>query len=364
LHQRRSWHYDKRNAFWQQGGAANNWALGYNVLAPQCESAVLDSVRRELEAMDLCGGVMVMHSVAGGTGSGVGSYLCEALRDAIDPPALLSTTVWPFEAGDVSVQAFNAALTLTHVAAAADGVIVLDNDGAHAVCQRALRIARPGFEDLNRFMARSLAALLLPSAVVRGGGDADVRAMALLAEPAQHLFSRPSLRLAAARVIPQMPLESRAYSTHTWEALSRLLCDMTAAAATCEVVVPAAPRPARCAALWAVARGPDAVSAAGGISERLQRDRRLIAPGLPDSVFVSASSRPFGGYDKTLASVAVSSGLASPLQRMARSARVMLQADAFVHSYVKHGVAAAELEEAVLRLDAMAAAHGALAGPM
>jgi tubulin delta len=145
--------------------------------------------------------------------------------------------VWPFEAGDVSVQAFNAALTLTHVAAAADGVIILDNDGAHAVCQRALRIARPGFEDLNRFMARSLAALLLPSAVVRGGGDADVRAMALLAEPAQHLFSRPSLRLAAARVIPQMPLESRAYSTHTWEALSRLLCDMTAAAATCEVVL-------------------------------------------------------------------------------------------------------------------------------
>jgi hypothetical protein len=49
---------------------------------------------------------------------------------------------------------------------------------------------------------------------------------------------------------------------------------------------------------------------------------------------------------------------------MAQSARVMLQADAFVHSYVKHGVAAAELEEAVLRLDAMAAAHGALAGPM
>lgn len=47
---------------------------------------------REAERADGVGGLLLLHSLAGGTGSGVGAFLTEAMRDAFPvgppPPAL------------------------------------------------------------------------------------------------------------------------------------------------------------------------------------------------------------------------------------------------------------------------------------
>ncbi len=53
----------------------NNWALGYLLNGPSCLEAVGDMLDRELEKCDMIDGLLTTMSLAGGTGSGVGTYL-------------------------------------------------------------------------------------------------------------------------------------------------------------------------------------------------------------------------------------------------------------------------------------------------
>jgi hypothetical protein len=90
-------------------------------------------LRRQAEACDagLGGGggcVVVVHSMGGGTGAGLGSRLLEACREEYPKVALLSACVAPFAAGDTPLQHFNMALTLATAGEAADALVLLDND--------------------------------------------------------------------------------------------------------------------------------------------------------------------------------------------------------------------------------------------
>jgi tubulin delta len=53
-----------------------------------------------------------MHDT-GGTGSGLGSYFTETLRDSFGATSLFNFAVWPHAAGEVAVQSFNGLLTLS-----------------------------------------------------------------------------------------------------------------------------------------------------------------------------------------------------------------------------------------------------------
>jgi hypothetical protein len=104
------------------GGAGNNWASGYAQGEQACED-LLEMIDRELGACDSLEGFSLAHSVAGGTGSGLGSFLLEAVADRY-PRALLTTySVFPnsHEASDVVVQPYNSVLTLKRLALCADG---------------------------------------------------------------------------------------------------------------------------------------------------------------------------------------------------------------------------------------------------
>lgn len=76
---RGAWAYDRGTQVCchAQGGAANNWAFGYHGHGSRYAEACLDAVRREAEACDRLAGLCVLHSSAGGTGSGLGTYLTE-----------------------------------------------------------------------------------------------------------------------------------------------------------------------------------------------------------------------------------------------------------------------------------------------
>ena len=165
---------------WDAGGRGNNWAWGYtggvgagarsggggggSGGVPLWKRAMA-TVRRQAEA---CGGtsegIVVLHSMGGGTGAGLGSRLLEACREDFPKATLLSACVAPFAAGDSPLQHYNMALTLAAVGEAADALLFLDNDDL-------LRRARA-----RRAAAASAAASA--GAYSRGGGAsaADGRA--------------------------------------------------------------------------------------------------------------------------------------------------------------------------------------------
>lgn len=61
-------------------GAGNNWANGYSQGEKVYED-IIDMIDREADGSDSLEGFMLLHSIAGGTGSGLGSFVLENLND-------------------------------------------------------------------------------------------------------------------------------------------------------------------------------------------------------------------------------------------------------------------------------------------
>lgn len=69
---------------------------------------------------------MLLHSIAGGTGSGLGSYLLETLNDRYPKKLIQTYSVFPNneEVSDVVVQPYNSILTLKRLTLNADCVVI------------------------------------------------------------------------------------------------------------------------------------------------------------------------------------------------------------------------------------------------
>lgn len=61
-------------------GAGNNWSVGYS-RGTQYADEIGEMIQREVENSDNLEGITLLHSIAGGTGSGMGSYVLELVAD-------------------------------------------------------------------------------------------------------------------------------------------------------------------------------------------------------------------------------------------------------------------------------------------
>ena len=77
-----TFHWFQENFFIAKegGGAGNNWASGYRQ-GSEHEDHVMEMIDREADGSDSLEGFVLCHSIAGGTGSGMGSFLLERLND-------------------------------------------------------------------------------------------------------------------------------------------------------------------------------------------------------------------------------------------------------------------------------------------
>lgn len=102
-------------------------------------------------------GFVLCHSIAGGTGSGMGSYLLEQLNDHFPKKLIQTYSVFPNQSAshtsDVVVQPYNSILTLKRLAVNADAVVVLDNTALNQIAAERLRIASPSVGQLNSLVS-------------------------------------------------------------------------------------------------------------------------------------------------------------------------------------------------------------------
>ena len=81
--QSKNWIFNDRNLHYLYGGAGNNWALGYSICSNEFVEKCINSVRRELEDIDIPSTIVILHSVGGGTGSGVGTKITEEINNEV-----------------------------------------------------------------------------------------------------------------------------------------------------------------------------------------------------------------------------------------------------------------------------------------
>ena len=181
----------------REEGSANNWACGYFQQGPSRIHALEEAIRREVELADSVGLFHVVHSLAGGTGSGVGCLTSDCLREMFPRAILLHTAVLPYSHGETTTQWYNTVLSCSTLHETADGIHLLSNEDvgvALEASRNALNKGSPGrtstgdrrrsqpaggtavvehrhslrvsLSDINAVMADTLASLLLPSSVM------------------------------------------------------------------------------------------------------------------------------------------------------------------------------------------------------
>jgi tubulin gamma len=97
---------------------------------------------------------MLMHSIAGGTGSGLGSFLLERLNDKFPKKLIQTYSVFPnAQEGDVVVQPYNSLLTLKRLVNHADSVVVLDNGALARISADRLHVQTPSFDQTNQLVS-------------------------------------------------------------------------------------------------------------------------------------------------------------------------------------------------------------------
>ena len=100
----------------------------------------------------------MMHSIAGGTGSGLGSFVLERLNDRFPKKLIQTYSVFPnSQEGDVVVQPYNSMLTLKRLTNHADSVVVLDNLALSRISTDRLHVQTPTFDQTNQLVSIVLA---------------------------------------------------------------------------------------------------------------------------------------------------------------------------------------------------------------
>ncbi|RNE99466.1 putative delta tubulin [Trypanosoma conorhini] len=162
-----------RQCITRDEGSANNWACGYFQQGSSRKEEIVDALRREGESSGTVGTFHVVHSIAGGTGSGVGCLAADAVREEFPRALLLHSVVWPFTAGEVVTQWYNCVMAMSALRDTADAVFMAHNDDfgdAASTSKQGARGARRGevsFASINDGISRLLVDMHLPQSICR-----------------------------------------------------------------------------------------------------------------------------------------------------------------------------------------------------
>lgn len=212
--------FDSNHLVTDVSGAGNNWAHGYAAYGRQYGDAICEACRSAIEKCSSPQAFLILQSVGGGTGSGLGSAVLERLADEFPSLCRLSVPVYPSGDDDVVTSPYNAVLATRKLAQTANCVIPLENDALLDACARVasmqraaaqsrdsrtqsashnrLRERKRGFDEINDVAAQFLAHL---TAGGRYGGKQSIN----LRELAHHLVPLPGLCFVAASFAPVLP---------------------------------------------------------------------------------------------------------------------------------------------------------------
>lgn len=152
--------FDPRN-YWvsqERYGAGNSWANGFSEGEKNHETFI-NMIDKELDSTENFEGFQLFHSVAGGTGSGLGSNLLEIIADRYPKNFITTYSVFPTDQSEVVVQPYNTILTLRRLVEESDASIIFDNSAILNLSSKVFRKNNVDFSDSNQLIAATMSAI-------------------------------------------------------------------------------------------------------------------------------------------------------------------------------------------------------------
>jgi tubulin epsilon len=119
--------FDQRNFINDVSGAGNNWAHGFHEYGTKYASLLVENIGSQVEKCDSIQSFFLIHSLGGGTGSGLGSYILGLLEDHFPEVFRFTASVFPSENDDVVTSPYNALFSLYEIMKHADCSLPIDN---------------------------------------------------------------------------------------------------------------------------------------------------------------------------------------------------------------------------------------------
>lgn len=309
------------------GEAASNFGRGFDSRgARTIAEAVLAMVRRQLELSDRVRAIHIVHSLGGGTGSGLTSRL---LADGLSGVPVHTFSLFPSQSA--VVEAYNTVLTTPHLSSSAELTYCWDLNGLRVASGR----QKPDIEDVNRTAASMIVGL---TACIRFPGQQNLSPAKL----ANALIPLPRLHF----ILPALAFGSR-HGGSARELVSRMLSPEVQLA-TCE---PSPPE--RILSAAGIFRGRVPMQALdGALTDFRQRRGAAFPSWLTHAFSMGVCDIPPRGESLSAVFFANTSSAARLIERQAQQVRKLFESGkAFFHLYQQEGITDADMTEALDECD-------------
>ena len=125
-------------------GAGNCWARGYLTDGTEIIDETLDQIRKQVELCESLQAFQLMHSLGGGTGSGMGSLLAEKLMEVYSDKLSFSFSVLPGSTNggtsDVVTEPYNSVLALNTLIENTQMVLPVENAALNRIVSKNFKV--------------------------------------------------------------------------------------------------------------------------------------------------------------------------------------------------------------------------------
>lgn len=117
-------------------GAGNNWATGFHFYGNNYREQIIEAIRRECELCDCLQSFFILHSMGGGTGSGLGSRTLSLIADNFPDVFRFVIPVYPSADDDVITSPYNTTLAMKQISEFGNCIMPVENQSLTAICQQ------------------------------------------------------------------------------------------------------------------------------------------------------------------------------------------------------------------------------------
>ncbi|KAG7460682.1 hypothetical protein MATL_G00201350 [Megalops atlanticus] len=136
--------FDSTQLITDVSGSGNNWATGHRVYGSAYRERIVERVRRAAEHCDCLQCFFLIHSMGGGTGSGLGSRVLTLLEDEFPEVCRMVTAVYPSAEDDVITSPYNSVLAMHELTEHADCVLPVENQSLVDIVNKIRHMAHSG----------------------------------------------------------------------------------------------------------------------------------------------------------------------------------------------------------------------------
>ncbi|XP_033224326.1 tubulin beta chain-like isoform X2 [Belonocnema kinseyi] len=318
-----------------QAGAANNWAKGHYTEGAELANETLDFIRKEAESCDLIQGFQIVHSLGGGTGSGMGSLLMEYLKEEYADRIIKSYSIIPTpEVSDTIFGPYNSILTLSHLVDNCDETFCIDNKALYNILTKNLDIAAPTFADMNHLVSYCMAGITC-SLRFKGQLNMDLRKLLV------NMVPFPKLHFFIPGYAPLMTRNSAPFRSDVVQELTHQIFEAKNMFAFCD------PNKGRFFTFGIIFRG---LLSPKEVDEEMVKIRTEnnsnFMDWMPNSIKIAMCDVPPRGLNISATAISNSTAIQEVFKRLEHSFSLMFRKKAYLHWYTGEGMYETEFVDA------------------